>query len=262
MEYIIPKELVVISSKPLHSSVKRDLGSYESIFKGHPFSSRIVFNKKRDGFVHYRYFSHKVQDNYIYLDINKKYEKLTGFSGKDVIGKYVTEVAGKNKEYAQELIKKFYRTAEKGEVQFFDLYSPIVKKQYSIFCYSPKKHFFTLFFNEKNDSWVLENRNDAKKVFEAINRAGSQDSVILEKEHPLDGNRYKKVKIVSLNTAEELGIAKNIHEHHNYSIIELGKETVVPDAKKKFIIKNTETEVEILTKFSPGSKELLFMINK
>jgi len=80
--------------------------------------------------------------DYIFLEANKTFEKMTGLKRKDVIGRKVTSIIPGYKKSKFNLIDVYGKVALTGKEATFEQYQESVKKWYSLFVYSPKRGFF------------------------------------------------------------------------------------------------------------------------
>ncbi|MBI9066645.1 MAG: PAS domain S-box protein [Salinivirgaceae bacterium] len=86
--------------------------------------------------------------DYIFLEINNAFQKHTGLSKKDVIGKKVSDVLPNIKEDPANWMEIYGKVALTGEQIKFDQYSESLKRWYSINCFSPKKGQFATIFED------------------------------------------------------------------------------------------------------------------
>jgi PAS domain S-box-containing protein len=109
-------------------------------------------------------------EDFVYLEVNDAFEKLTGLKRTDVLGKRVTEAIPSIKEMHPELFEIYGRTASTGKEQSFETYFQPLDIWLSISVYSPKKsHFAAVFEN------ITERKKDAERIrfqAELLNAAG------------------------------------------------------------------------------------------
>jgi len=223
-----------------------------------------------DGFVYFKYQvnSKNKPKNYIFLEVNDKYEEITCYRKKDVIGKKITEIIDRKKDCAQELIKKFYRTAINGAEQNFNLSSKLTGKNYSAFVYSPLKNFFAMIFKETPDTTDIQNRyrNDYKKVTDTLNQVCTSQAIITELENPFELKNTRKLGMIPSEVAKYLGIInKNIILKKPTLVTGLNK-IILPSDKELPVEKLESGEVNILTKYKDSDKktkkiDIYFMVN-
>lgn len=99
--------------------------------------------------------------DFIYLDVNKNFEKLTGL--KDVIGKNVTEVIPGIKESNPELFQIYGRVSLGGKPEKFEIYLPTLNLWLFVSVYSPENGFFVAVFQniteQKKHQLELDEKN-------------------------------------------------------------------------------------------------------
>lgn len=83
--------------------------------------------------------------DYIYLDVNKVFEELTGLKGEDIIGKSVKEVLPGTEEY---WIKCFGQVAIDGKPITYENYSKEFSKHFNVSVYSPRPMEFATLFSD------------------------------------------------------------------------------------------------------------------
>lgn len=86
--------------------------------------------------------------DYIFLEINKSFERLTGLKEKAIIGRFVTDVLPGIERAPSKFIEKYGEVALSGTDARFEIYSEPLESWYSVYAYSPQKgYFITLFEN-------------------------------------------------------------------------------------------------------------------
>ncbi len=83
--------------------------------------------------------------DYIFLDVNKVFEDLTGLKKEDIIGKSVKEVLPGTEDY---WIKTFGQVAIEGKPTTYENYSHELSKHFKVSVYSPKPMEFATLFND------------------------------------------------------------------------------------------------------------------
>ncbi len=99
--------------------------------------------------------------DFIYLDVNGAFEKLTGL--RNVVGKKVTEVIPGIREADPELFEIYGRVALTGEPERFETYVEALNNWFHISVYSPKKEHFVAVFD------VVTDRKRAEKEIRKLN---------------------------------------------------------------------------------------------
>lgn len=86
--------------------------------------------------------------DYIFLDVNSKFEKLTNLKREDIIGKSVLEVMPEIEPF---WIERYGQVALTGESLKFTDYSQAIDRYFEIAAYSPKTGFFAVTFTDVSD---------------------------------------------------------------------------------------------------------------
>jgi len=106
---------------------------------------RSLFENMIDGYAYCQMiFENNQPQDFIYIAVNKSFEKLTGL--KQVTGKKVSEVIPGIKETNPELLEIYGRVALSGKSERFETYLDPLKIWFSVSVYSPQKGTFTAIF--------------------------------------------------------------------------------------------------------------------
>lgn len=81
--------------------------------------------------------------DYVILDINKKYEEITGLTRQQVVGKKATEAYNTQ---IPPYLDVYSKVALTGETCYFETYFPPMEKHFQISVFSPKKELFATVF--------------------------------------------------------------------------------------------------------------------
>ncbi|MCL5022591.1 MAG: MEDS domain-containing protein [Nitrospirae bacterium] len=105
-----------------------------------------LFSNMSEGFAYHRV----VLDaggkpcDYIFLEVNKAFERLTALNGKTVIGKRATEVLPGIENDPTDWIGKYGNVAMTGTPLHFESYSESLERWYSVSAFSPHKGYFAM----------------------------------------------------------------------------------------------------------------------
>jgi len=133
-------------------------------------SYRSLFDNMLNGFAYCRMlFKDDLPQDYIYLDVNKAFEKLTGL--KNVVGKKVTEVIPGIKEAHPELFEIYGRVALTGRTEMFEIDFKPLSIWLAISVYSPERGCFVA---------VFDNITERKKAEEALKESETRFRGIVE----------------------------------------------------------------------------------
>ena len=97
--------------------------------------------------------------DWIFLDINPSYERLTGLEREKIIGKRVTQLFPNENKDPSDWIGKYGEIALTGNPRKFESYRKTLGKWLSVSAYSPKKGFFISIFED-----ITEQREAQKEV--------------------------------------------------------------------------------------------------
>ena len=107
---------------------------------------RSLFENMLNGFAYCKMlFDHDQPQDFIYLDVNRSFEVLTGL--KNVVGKKVSEVIPGLRESDPELLEIYGRVALTGEPERFETYVEALKMWFSVSVYSPAREYFVVVFD-------------------------------------------------------------------------------------------------------------------
>ncbi len=192
---------------------------------------RSLFDNMLDGFA---YCQILVDENnqpadFVYLEVNDAFEKLTGLSREDIIGKKVTEAIPGTKESHPELFSIYGKVALTGEETQFDIYFKPLAIWLNISVHSPRKGYFIAVFENITERKRAE--EDSENMFNL-----SPDMVVVG---TTEGG------LIKVNPAWETILGYKTEE-----LLKMGWTTLVhPDD-----VERTNREVEEQLKGSPVAK--------
>lgn len=103
--------------------------------------------------------------DYIFLDVNQKFEEFTGLKKENIINKKVTEAIPGIKEAQPDLISIYGKVALTGEGTNIEIYFKPLNRWYSISAYSPQKDYFVAIFSD------ITKRKEAEMTLQSSTRA-------------------------------------------------------------------------------------------
>ena len=108
----------------------------------------MFFDKMLDGFAYHKIIVNKAGNptDYVFLEVNSAFEKMTQLKRENIIGKRVSDVLPGIEKDPAEWIGVYGRVALTGEPAQFENYAESLGKWYRVVVYCPSKgHFVTLF---------------------------------------------------------------------------------------------------------------------
>lgn len=158
------EELVHKRTEALQESEKRYHSLFENMLEGFAYCKMIY-----DGEGH--------PADFIYLDVNAAFERLTGFRA--VTGKKVTEAIPGVKESNLELLEIYGRVALTGNPERFEIDFKPLARLLSISVYSPEKGYFVAVFDDVTERKSYEEKLKHFAVHDQLtgllNRRGLED---------------------------------------------------------------------------------------
>lgn len=86
--------------------------------------------------------------DYVFIEINKAFEDLTGLKRKNLIGKRVSEALPGTEKDPADWIGKYGKVALTGKEIRFENYSEALDRYYYVYAFSPQKGFFVTIFED------------------------------------------------------------------------------------------------------------------
>jgi PAS domain S-box-containing protein len=122
---------------------------------------RSLFTNMLDGFAYHKIIVNDSSEpiDYVFLEVNKSFEVLTGLKKDDIIGKRATDVIPGIKGIEPDLIRLYGAVALTGRDCNFELYFEPFHKWYSISAYCPEIGYFVSIFED------ITERKDLEKTF-------------------------------------------------------------------------------------------------
>ena len=106
-----------------------------------------LFDKMMNGFALCKLLTDKKGNpiDYIFLEVNRTFEKINSMKKKEVINKKVSEVFGVK---VIPDLEKYAQVALKGKKKVFETYIPRYNKYFKVSAYSTKKEYFVTIFED------------------------------------------------------------------------------------------------------------------
>ena len=121
---------------------------------------RLLFDNMLNGFAYHEIVldEKSIPVDYIFLEVNKAFEKLTGLMACEIIGKRVTAVLPGIEKDDFDWIGTYGKVALEGTSSRFISHSKELERWYSILAYSPEKGRFAVIFEDFTHYKVTEER--------------------------------------------------------------------------------------------------------
>jgi PAS domain S-box-containing protein len=129
---------------------------------------RSLFENMLDGYAYCKMlFEHDRPRDFIYLDVNRSFETLTGL--KNVVGRKVSQVIPGVQESNPDLFEIYGRVALTGKPERFETYLPSLGIWFSISVFSPAREYFVAAFDNITRRKQIE--EERKKLIHELQEA-------------------------------------------------------------------------------------------
>ena len=135
--------MIKLSSNNFINAWKKNAGINKKQFD-------MFFNKMLDGFAYHKIVIDKMGKpvDYVFLEVNLAFEKLTGLKRQQVIGKTVTSALPGVEKDPSDWIGVYGRVAITGEPVQFENHAESLGKWFKISAYCPEKGYFVAIFED------------------------------------------------------------------------------------------------------------------
>ncbi len=151
----------------------------------------MFFERMMDGFAYHKIVVDKAGKpvDYVFIEVNSAFERLTGLKREALIGKRITEVMPGVESDSADWIGVYGKVALTGEPVQFENYAMPLDKWYKVSAYCPKKGYFVALF---------EDITERKKAEGAVAKKQDELQTILDSSHSWifykdKGNRFLRV---------------------------------------------------------------------
>ncbi len=186
---------------------KLNLGEYRYILLTAPFGfayHRVIFSEKGEPI------------DYIFLDVNDKFEEFTGLKPQLIINRKVTEVIPNIRNDSFDWIKYYGHLSLVGGYKVFEQHSKVLNRWYKVYAISTTRGYFsTIFFDitkekntlleyEKQKEILNELYRDAEKINEDLMFSKAQlEEVLFERNNLIYELSEAKEKLEQLNNEKD-----------------------------------------------------------
>lgn len=219
----------------------------EDALKKSEMHYRSLFENMMEGFAFCRVIYDEDENpvDWIYLDVNRAFERLTGLIG--VKGKKVTEAIPDIKELSPELFDIYSRVAKTGVPETFEIYFSPLQIWLNISVYCPEKDHFVA---------VFDNVTKRREAQESLNRLIADHKLILENVPAMIWYKDINNTILKVNSAAAIAFGRPVEEIEGRPYSEL-----FPDLSQKYyeddleIFRTGEPKFGILEEFVTNTGE-------
>ena len=152
---------------------------------------RSLFENLLSGFVYGKmvFDEEGKPTDYVYLQVNDAFTKLTGLKKESVVGKKITEAIPETEKLNPEIFEIFGRVALTGKEERFEIFFKPLNRWFSIGVYSPGKGYFVAVFEniterKKAEQAMLQSEEKFRMLFEssldAIFVANTETGIIVD----------------------------------------------------------------------------------
>ncbi len=142
----------------------RNLKQSEEAIRASETKYRLLFGNMVNGFAYHRIVLDEKgsPSDYIFLEVNSAFERMTGLKSLAIIGKGVREVLPGIEKDPADWIGVYGKVALTGQEARFEQHTPILGKWYSVIAYSPIPEHFVAVFED-----ITERKNIEKELRDA-----------------------------------------------------------------------------------------------
>ena len=157
-----------------------------------------LLNKSPYGYAYHRILLDKNDnpEDYIFLDVNNEFERLTGLNKNSILNKKATKVIPKTWQQEFDWIECFGDVALNGTEKEFEQYSDTFNRYFRMKVYSPEKyHFVTIF---RDISMEMEIACSSKQLLD-MNKNQIDYQTVTDKLLEISGAKYVAFNLFQKN---------------------------------------------------------------
>ncbi len=147
----------------------------KKVFGGDLKQDNLFLDKMLDGFAYHKIVVDKAGRpvDYVFLEINYAFEKMTGLKREQIVGKKVTEVLPGIEKDPDDWIGVYGKVALTGEPVQFESQAIPLAKWYRVSAYCPEKGYFAALFEDiterkKAEQELWQTKKDWERTFDSV----------------------------------------------------------------------------------------------
>ena len=154
---LLYRAIIVTGLKKPYSLLFRELNQNKEEYHS-------LFENMIDGFARHKIITDEEgrTGDYVFIEVNKAFEELTGLKRDKILGRRVTEILPGIENDPADWIGKYGEVAMTGESKRFENYSSELKKWFSVAVYSSRKNTFATIFQDITERKQIEQTLERK----------------------------------------------------------------------------------------------------
>lgn len=228
-----------------------------------------LFSKMTNAFSLYKVIndSNEKPYNFIFTDVNKAFQKMTGLKKEDIISKNIYEVLPKDINSRYDWKTKFSEVISNNTDIYFEEFVPSLNKWLSVTVYSPENGYIAAIFKDITEKQIA--KNDLALFKELIDRSSEATFIINPEDSKFLYSNKQAINLLGYSKKElmQMGVVnieKNVESNsHNWSkhvndLKNKGPMILNRIAKHK---KGNDIPIEVNTKYTKvENREYIFAI--
>jgi len=226
---------------------------------------RTIFDKMLNGFALCKLLTDKEGNpiDYIFLEVNRAFEKINFIKKEEVINKKVSEVFG-YKDIPD--LEKYAQVALQGKNKLFETHIPRYGRYFKVASYSPRKGFFVTIFEDITRQKIAEEKIQelSKKLnllleqrTKELIREQNYINYLLENSPDFQLTLNTQGKIIGINKAGEKVLGKSKKEVVGRAIHEYLPKKKIKNIIRKALNNKQVSNIEIIINM-PRKKSLIY----
>lgn len=180
-------------------------GGWAKVFGGDREQFNLFFDKMLDGFAYHKIVVDKFGKpvDYIFVEVNCAFERMTGLRREQIIGKKVTDVLVGIEKDPADWIGIYGKVALTGEPVQFENHAEPLDKWFRVSAYCPEKGYFVALF---------EDITERKKAEETLNKLNKElEERVLKRTEEVSAERQRLYNVLETLPAYVVLLDKNYY---------------------------------------------------